>query len=93
MHDGSGEEQLVVCCEGSSADAEAIREAATARVAEQFGLTVREVLVVPLASLPRTSSGKPQRSATRRMYIEGTLRMARSTARSSDGPPQIETEA
>jgi fatty-acyl-CoA synthase len=93
VHDGSGEEQLVVCCEGSSADAETIREAATARVAEQFGLTVREVLVVPLASLPRTSSGKPQRSATRRMYIEGTLPPARSAVRSSEGASQIESEA
>ena len=91
--DGSGEEQLVVCCEGSSADAEAIREAATARVAEQFGLTVREVLVVPLASLPRTSSGKTQPNATRRNYIEATLRTARSTPRTSEGSSQIEGEA
>jgi fatty-acyl-CoA synthase len=93
VHDGGGEEQLVVCCEGSSADAEAIREAATTRVAERFGLTVREVLVVPLASLPRTSSGKPQRNATRRMYIEGTLRLPRATTRSSEGASQIESEA
>jgi fatty-acyl-CoA synthase len=80
VSDGSGEEQLVVCCEGASADAEAIREAAAACVAEQFGLTVHEVVVVPLASLPRTSSGKPQRNATRRMYIEGDLRRAKSVA-------------
>ncbi len=78
--DAGGEEQLVVCCEGASADAEAIRVAAAERVAERFGLTVREVVVVPLASLPRTSSGKPQRNATRSLYIEGTLRRSRAGA-------------
>jgi fatty-acyl-CoA synthase len=78
--EGAGEEQLVVCCEGASVDVEAIREAAAVRIAEQFGLTVREVVVVALASLPRTSSGKPQRNATRGMYIEGSLRRAKSTS-------------
>jgi fatty-acyl-CoA synthase len=75
---GGGEEQLVVCCEGASGDADVIREGASARIAEEFGLTVREVVVVPLASLPRTSSGKPQRRATRRMYFDGVLRHAKS---------------
>jgi fatty-acyl-CoA synthase len=72
--DGGAEEQLVVCCEGARGDAPTIRDAASARIAEQFGLTVREVVVVPLASLPRTSSGKPQRRATRRLYLDGGLR-------------------
>ncbi len=75
---GTGEEQLVVCCEGAAADASTIRSAAIARIGAQFGLTAREVVVVALASLPRTSSGKPQRRATRRMYLEGTLRRARA---------------
>jgi fatty-acyl-CoA synthase len=75
--EGSGEEQLVVCCEGAAADATAIREAASASIGAQFGLATREVVIVPLASLPRTSSGKPQRTATRRMYLDGTLRRAR----------------
>lgn len=75
--EGTGEEQLVICCEGAAADASAIRNAASARIGAQFGLTTREVVVVSLASLPRTSSGKPQRRATRRMYLDGTLRRAR----------------
>jgi fatty-acyl-CoA synthase len=94
--EGTGEEQLVVCCEGASSDALAIREAASARIGAQFGLTTREVVVVALASLPRTSSGKPQRRATRRMYLEGTLRRARVVqdtspasrdSRGADGEP------
>ena len=76
--DVAGEEQLVICCEGSASDASAIREATFSCVSEQFGLTVREVLVAPLASLPRTSSGKPQRAKTRQMYIDGTLPRART---------------
>jgi fatty-acyl-CoA synthase len=81
--DVNGEEQLVVCCEGTSGEAAALQEATTRCVAEQFGLTVHEVFVAPLASLPRTSSGKPQRRKTRQMYVEGTLPRARSVQSSS----------
>jgi fatty-acyl-CoA synthase len=76
--DGVGEEQLVVCCEGTSTDAQAIREAATACVSAQFGLAAHEVVVAQLASLPRTSSGKPQRRKARQMYLDGTLPRART---------------
>jgi fatty-acyl-CoA synthase len=82
-----GEEQLVVCCEGAAADAEAIRTSASACVAAQFGLTPHEIVVAPLASLPRTSSGKPQRGKTREMYLAGTLARARSV-HDGDGTPQ-----
>ena len=46
-------------------------------MAEQFGLSVHEVVVAPLASLPRTSSGKPQRRKTKQMFLDGTLPRAR----------------
>jgi len=78
--DLDGEEQLVVCCEGTGSDAAAIREATITFVASQFGLTVHEVVVAPLASLPRTSSGKPQRRKARQMYVDGTLPRARHEA-------------
>ncbi len=73
-----GQEQLVICCEGAAADAAAIKDATAACVAAQFGLTVHEVVVAQLASLPRTSSGKPQRRKTREMYLDGTLPRART---------------
>lgn len=73
-----GEEQLIVCCEGTASDATAIQEATAACVAAQFGLTVHEVVVAQLASLPRTSSGKPQRRKTRDLYIAGSLPRARA---------------
>ena len=73
-----GEEQLVVCCEGTSSEAEAIQESTARCLAEQFGLKAHEVFVAALASLPRTSSGKPQRRKTKQMYVDGTLPRARS---------------
>jgi fatty-acyl-CoA synthase len=80
---GEGEEQLVVCCEGAAGDAASIRDGASACIAAKFGLTVREVVVAPLASLPRTSSGKPQRRKTRQMYLDGTLPRARTVQASA----------
>jgi fatty-acyl-CoA synthase len=92
---GSREEQLVVCCEGHSSEVDAIRQTATAVLASRFGLTVHEVVVTPLASLPRTSSGKPKRSETRQRYLDGSLPRARGvqTAQSQpqhpgDGAPE-----
>jgi fatty-acyl-CoA synthase len=82
-----GDEQLVVTCEGAAADAAAIREATATCVAEKFGLTVHEVVVAPLASLPRTSSGKPQRRKTRQMYVDGTLPRARSVQGGEEAAP------
>jgi fatty-acyl-CoA synthase len=76
--DAVGEEQLVICCEGAGVDAVAIRGAAGACLAAQFGLMPHEIVVAPLASLPRTSSGKPQRRKAREMYLDGTLARARS---------------
>ena len=35
---------------------------------------VRDLLLVPAGSIPRTSSGKIARRATRTAYIDGTLR-------------------
>ena len=76
--EGAGDEQVVVCCEGHSAEATAIREISTAILASRFGLTAHEVVVAPLASLPRTSSGKPKRRETRQRYLDGSLTLART---------------
>jgi fatty-acyl-CoA synthase len=81
--EADGEEQLVICCEGAADDAVSIRDGAAACVAAKFGLAVREVVVTPLSSLPRTSSGKPQRRKTRQMYLDGTLPRARAVQVSS----------
>ncbi|MBV9948113.1 MAG: fatty acyl-AMP ligase [Myxococcales bacterium] len=76
--DIDGEEQLVVCCEAAAAEAAAIQDGARNAIAAQFGLAAHEIVICPPASLPRTSSGKPQRRKTREMYLDGTLARARS---------------
>ncbi len=76
--DVAGEEQLVITAEGLSGEAEALKAAVAVRVVAEFALAVHEVVIVPQGTLPRTSSGKPQRRKTRQMYLEGTLVRARS---------------
>ncbi|HSO32188.1 MAG TPA: fatty acyl-AMP ligase [Labilithrix sp.] len=76
--DIDGDEQLIIAAEGMSAEAEALKVAIAQRIVADFALTPHEVLVVPQGTLPRTSSGKPQRRKTRQMYLDGTLARARS---------------
>ena len=75
--DIEGDEQLIIAAEGMSAEAEALKAAIAQRIVADFALTPHEVLVVPQGTLPRTSSGKPQRRKTRQMYLDGTLARAR----------------
>jgi len=76
--DVDGEEQLVVCAEGTSGEADKLAEQITACVASQIALSVHKVAICPQGSLPRTSSGKPQRRKTRQLFLDGTLPRARS---------------
>lgn len=70
-----GQESLVVVAEqrqGAPADLErAVREAARSGC----GLPPGDVLLVPPGTLPKTSSGKLQRSLCRRSYVEGSLEL------------------
>ena len=76
--DIDGDEQLVIAAEGMSAEAANLQAAIAQRINADFSLTPHEVLIVPQGTLPRTSSGKPQRRKTRQMYLDGTLARARS---------------
>ena len=73
-----GEEQLVVAAEALASEAEALSGAIAKAVLEGFSLAPHEVVMVPQGSLPRTSSGKPQRRKTRDLYLHGTLPRARA---------------
>jgi acyl-CoA synthetase (AMP-forming)/AMP-acid ligase II len=59
--------------EAHHSEAEAVRAAVPAVVMDKFALGTHEVVLVPQGTIPRTSSGKPQRRKTRQMYLEGTL--------------------
>jgi len=76
--DVNGEEQLVVAAEAFASEAATLSTTIAQAVVESFSLTTHEVVIVPQGTLPRTSSGKPQRRKTRDLYLNGTLARARS---------------
>ena len=68
-----GREAVVVVAETRADDPHPIRRAVVARVLDACGLPPEEVILVPPGSLPKTSSGKLQRSLCRDRYLESTL--------------------
>ncbi|GGQ09697.1 MULTISPECIES: fatty acyl-AMP ligase [Streptomyces] len=74
-----GVEQVVVAAElrreaGDGSDREAregVVNAVLRAVAQEHRLTVREVVLLPAGTLPKTSSGKLQRRETRKEYLAG----------------------
>ena len=73
--EGSMTERVVLCAESKArghARAAAV-DAVKARVLDALGLKVSEVLLLDRASLPRTSSGKLQRTRAREWYLAGRL--------------------
>jgi fatty-acyl-CoA synthase len=68
-----GTEELVVAAESVSGDAERLRKEIARAVQQGFGLSPTHVALVPVGTLPKTSSGKAQRRKTRALYEEGKL--------------------
>ena len=80
-----GEEQLVVAAEGHRDEAAKLEEAIAQAVLASFSLATHAVVIVPQGTLPRTSSGKPQRRKTRDLYLSGTLPRARGVQETEQG--------
>ncbi|MFE9017824.1 fatty acyl-AMP ligase [Streptomyces sp. NPDC007808] len=73
---GTGGEQAVVVAEiapDSASEAEKIIDVVRSGIGEAHGLPVREVVLVRPGTIPKTSSGKIQRHASRAAYLNGTL--------------------
>ena len=68
-----GVEELIVAAEAVSGDAERLRTEIAREVQRGFGLTPKHVAVVPVGTLPKTSSGKAQRRKTCMLYENGQL--------------------
>jgi len=68
-----GVEELIVVVEGNSGDALELRTAIAQKISEEYGLQPRHVSIVPVGTLPKTSSGKVQRRKTRQMFENGEL--------------------
>jgi fatty-acyl-CoA synthase len=75
--DVDGEEQLVIAAEAFQSDAETLKRTIAEAILSNFSLSTHDVVIVSQGTLPRTSSGKPQRRKTRQMYLDGTLARAR----------------
>jgi fatty-acyl-CoA synthase len=70
---GTRREGLVVVAETKLTDASAVRESVAARIRDVVGMSADEVVLVPPGTLPKTSSGKLQRSLCRDRYLEKEL--------------------
>ena len=68
-----GREAVVVVAETKTDDAAPIRAAVAARVTDAVGVPPEDVVLVRPGTLPKTSSGKPQRSLCRRRYLGDEL--------------------
>jgi fatty-acyl-CoA synthase len=86
-----GEEQLVICAEAFRSDAAGLVEAIGAAVAAKVGLSVHRVEILAQGTLPRTSSGKPQRRKTKAMLLEGSLKSG--VASDGDSRAGLDSEA
>lgn len=75
--DERGEERIIVLCETKVTDTEALQELVERvkeTVNEFMSVTVSEVVLVKPGTVPKTSSGKRQRSLCRQQYLSGQLR-------------------
>ncbi len=68
-----GKESLVVVAESREVDVDSLRQAVAGRVRDVVGLPPEEVVLVEPGTLPKTSSGKLQRSLCRARYQEGVF--------------------
>jgi fatty-acyl-CoA synthase len=68
-----GKEALVVVAESREDDVTSLRQAVAGRVSEVVGLPPEEVVLVEPGTLPKTSSGKLQRSLCRARYLSAAL--------------------
>ena len=68
-----GKEAVVVVAETKADDHRPVRQAVAVRVLEAVGVPAEEVILVSPGTLPKTSSGKLQRSLCRARYLGAQL--------------------
>jgi fatty-acyl-CoA synthase len=70
-----GRETLVVVAELKADDHSAVHRLVAERVREVLGVPAKDIVLVAPGTLPKTSSGKLQRSLCKRRYIDGQLEL------------------
>ena len=81
--EGSGTEKLVVVAEVRERDARrhpAIAAAVKEQISQGLGLPPDRVELIPLGSIPKTSSGKLRREETKQLFLNGELCVAKPPA-------------
>jgi fatty-acyl-CoA synthase len=73
---GHGKEGLVVVAEAKSDDHDGVRRSIASRVRDAVGLPAKDIVLVAPGSLPKTSSGKLQRSLCKVRYLGAELQPA-----------------
>jgi fatty-acyl-CoA synthase len=68
-----GRESLVVAAESKADDLALVRKQVAERVREVVGVPARDIVLVAPGTLPKTSSGKLQRSLCKQRYGDGQL--------------------
>jgi fatty-acyl-CoA synthase len=68
-----GKEALVVVAESKADDPAPVRQSVAERVRQTTGLPARDIVLVPPGTLPKTSSGKLQRSLCKTRYLDSEL--------------------
>jgi fatty-acyl-CoA synthase len=71
-----GKEGVVVVAESKADDLPRLRKTVAARVRDAVGLPPKDVVLVAPGSLPKTSSGKLQRSLCKLRYLGAELQSA-----------------
>jgi len=71
-----GKEGLVVVAESRSDDLPEVRRSVAQRVRDAVGLPAKDIVLVSPGSLPKTSSGKLQRSLCKLRYLGAELQIA-----------------
>jgi fatty-acyl-CoA synthase len=70
---GAQSEELVIVLESRTPKPDELRELVKQKINENLQLMPVDVVLAPVGSLPKTSSGKLQRAKTRAQYLERTL--------------------
>jgi fatty-acyl-CoA synthase len=81
--EASGTERLFVVAEvreGNTARRAAIVAGVTEQVSKGLGLPPDRVELLPIGSIPKTSSGKLRREETKQLYLQGTLTRSKTPA-------------
>jgi len=74
---GNLTDRIVIAAEYRDGDSREVKRDIVRAVQRDLGLTVSDVATIEVGSLPKTTSGKLQRSAAKEQYLEGTLGLAR----------------